>query len=333
LLATTHNLDPRKRAVLKAVNKTAGMSDGGWTTLDRVREWLDDNDKPTPSESVLRSLLKNELREDWFIRVNEGAGTNGADLFRSRTDAGVQTPRTTDLDDYAERLDDVALDDEWVNVSNPFEDCVDPIRDQPFVETVEQFETEIAGGSATHDTSASSAMSGSTTDTQSSSDSSSADPLRRSDSHGRDSSNGDESSDDETQTTLDGATATTELPDPTGEPTGPVEQWLYERLRDTIGDEGRPFADHHSVAHYTDVVDTSVDDPLNGDIDDTVLDPSHELWDHDTFADDRIVDSADALRELSDAEIELDDKMILQFDHDENTPDGFYLVRCMEVEE
>jgi hypothetical protein len=317
LLATTHNLDPRKRAILRAVNKTSGMGEhGGWTTLDRIREWLDDNDKPTPSESVLRRLLKDELREDWFIRVDGGGGPNGADLFQPRTDAGVQSPRTSDLDTFAEQLHDETLDDPYVDVSDPFADCWDPVRDQPFEDTVTDFEREIAGTtqSAEDSTSTSSFMGGTSSD--------------------GDSEPTDDSSEDAAQSTLGGgSTSTSNAPEPTGEPEGVVEQWLYERLRDTLGAGGSPFADHHNVAHYAEIVDSTEDDPLSADVHGTVLDPSHELWSNDAFAEDRVVDGSDALRELTDAQYALEDKNLVYHDPDGDTPDGFFEVKALSTDD
>lgn len=311
LLATTHNLDPRKRAILRAVNKTSGMGEhGGWTTLDRIREWLDDNDKPTPSESALRRLLKDELREDWFVRVDEGGGPNGADLFQPRTDAGVQSPRIENLDDFAEQLHDETLEDPYVDVSDPFADCWDPVRDQPFEDTVTDFEREIAGTTESADSTS--------TDTSSF--------------MGGSDNKSDDESDGAAQSTLDGTTATSELPEPTGEPDGPVEQWLYERLRDTLGTDGSPFSLDHTVAHYVEAVHVDIDDPLSADVEGTVLDPAHELWSHNAFADDRVVDSADALRELTDAQYALEDKNLVYHDSDGDTPDGFVEVMCLDVD-
>jgi len=311
LLATTHKLDPRKRAVLEAVNRTSGMSQDGWTTLDNIREWLDDNDKPLPSESVMRNILKDELREDWFIRVNEGAGPSGADLFKPRTESGVQTPRTHNLDEYAEMLDNVALESDYVDLDRPFADCTDPIRNQPFEDTVDQFDVEIAGGTETtsdESMSAGAAMGGGN-------------------------SSDDSGSSANAQATISGETVTeTEEIEREGEPSGVVEQWLTDRLEDTVGTEGEPFASHHNVAHYADIVGKNEDNPTEGDITDTVLDPNHELWDHDSFADDRVIDSNDALGELQTALIELEEKQIIH--HDEGgkgIPNGFTRVRYIST--
>lgn len=299
LLATTHKLDPRKRAILEAVNRTCGMSDGGWTTLDNIREWLDDNDKPLPSESVMRRILKDELREDWFIKVNEGAGPSGSDLFKPRTNSGIDTPRTHSLDEYAEMQDDVSLESEYVNIDRPFEDCWDPIRGQSFEETVDQFDVEIAGNTEkieSSDTSAASFMSG-------------------------------ESDTDDTgasQQTLSGNKMDSgAAPDIDGKPSGVIEQWLYERLQDSLGEKGAPFAKHHDVAHYADIVSKDVDTPLDGDIKETVLDPNHELWSHESLADDRVIDPSSALSELEDAFIDLEEKALVYESDGDGVPSGF----------
>jgi len=313
LLATTHKLDPRKRAILTAVNKTAGMSDGGWTSLDNIMEWLKDNDKPLPSESVLRRILKDELREDWFIRVNDGGGPNGADMFAPRTESGVQTPRTHNLNEYAQRLDDVTIESDYVDLDRPFDGCVDPIRNQPFEETVDQFDVEIAGGTTEQqDTSASSFMSESNDES-------------------------DESSED-AQATLGGDTASAQsdgdLTAPDGEPSSAVESWLYEELMERVGRDGEPYASHHGVAHYLEVVTPAVDNPLDEELSETVLDPNHELWSHDEIADDRVIDSNDALSELTDALIALEQKNLVQYSTDgDAVPAGFELVQTVEIED
>jgi len=308
LLATTHKLDPRKRAILTAVNRTSNMSDGGWTTLDNIMQWLKDNDKPLPSESVLRRILKDELREDWFIRVNDSAGPNGADLFAPRTESGVQTPRTHNLNEYAQRLDDTTIESDHVDLDRPFKDCIDPIRDQPFEETVDQFDVEIAGGTSEEpDTSASSFMGNG--------------------------SDGSDNSSDGAQSTFGGDTVSeTPVTDPEGEPSTAIETWLYEELTERVSTDGEPYAAHHSVAHYLDVVDTDVDNPLDAELSNSVLDPDHELWSHNEIAEDRVIDSNDALSELSDALITLENKNLVHYSTDDTVPAGFELVQTVDTE-
>jgi hypothetical protein len=307
LLSTTHKLDPRKRAILEAVNHVSGMNDEGAAVLNDIREWLEANDKPCPSESTLRSLLKDDLREDWFIRVNEGAGESGADLFYPRKESGLRPPKLQNLDVYAKRIDGEVPDAPFgTDLEAPFADCRDPIRDQPFGETVQQFREEFMGATETTSTDAASFMSGD-------------DPSASEDK---------EDDTDGSQATLGGDTTTDEQ---TLEPDEEIENVLsgalLNRLREEVG-TATPVAPVHTVSHYLNIVETDADDPTDGPIEGTLLDPDHDVYEHPQFADGTIVEPHDCLRALDDAFAELQAGNYVALDDDtRDVPTGFQLLR------
>jgi len=77
---------------------------------------------------------------------------------------------------------------------------------------------------------------------------------------------------------------------------------VYDRLADTLGEIGTPFNADDDVQdeHLLGVTDSGVT-PTEEDRTDTVFDPTHPLWSHDTLADSRVTTRQDAAREIADA--------------------------------
>lgn len=112
LLATTHELDDRKRAVLQAIRDKGGKYsevDG----LNPIREWLSNSDAPEVKQTELRNILR-DLEANFLVDINEGGGDQG-DLFRAYQLDQLGTPN---VDEHAEY----------------FEDCTDPLTGRPFME-------------------------------------------------------------------------------------------------------------------------------------------------------------------------------------------------------
>jgi len=141
LLSTTHNLDPTKRDVLDGLR--ASMREDGTTTRQRIKDWMEDNDLNPPRKQKLGDILE-ELEQMYFCHIRERAGEDGSThLYEWRDEGNVETPRLYDLQRYADR-DDVDLSDCRIDPADPYEGCVDPIRDQSFKQSVEEFEAEFS---------------------------------------------------------------------------------------------------------------------------------------------------------------------------------------------
>jgi hypothetical protein len=302
LLSTTHQLTPLKRHILDAVDATSGITDQDGTTVQDVRDWLDDNDIPHPQEQTLRNEMK-ELAENYYLHRWEAAGgKNGrADVYQLRDEGALQTPNVYDLGQQAKRQDGIELPaDDVVDIDpeDPFEDCHDPIRDQPFTETVSQFEAEFSGSDSEPTTDAADYMGGDphsdeTDETASDSDDSGQASLGAVTDDGVD-----------TDEIGSGASGDVEL-DPEGEPATPTEQYVFENLN-----TGQPFGRRDDVLNFLGVVgqgghETDVD--TTG----TILDPEHDLWDRPDLTDDRVINEMDAKRELDEAYNELKAKNLV----------------------
>lgn len=268
LLGTTHGLDAMKRDILEAVEAQQGVGEGSGATLNQVHEWLNDNNKVVPSESKLRSILKEDLVEDYYIDVYEGvAGPNGqADAFERRRHSKLATPRVRGLTELAAD-DGMDISCPWVDdVDRPFKNARDPIHDRSFEDHVSVLDERFTPDSQPR--TAADAM---------------GDPTATDDTTG--------------QVTLDGGDdGETTLPDDV------IVHAVYDRLADTLGEIGTPFNADDDVQdeHLLGVTESGVT-PTEEDRTDTVFDPSHPLWSHDTLADSRVTTRQDAAREIADA--------------------------------
>lgn len=307
LLSTTHNLNPLKRDVLDAVDATERAS--GETTIDRIYDWLGNNDKRQPGEQKLRSVLQ-ELADDFLIKIREHAGDSGSHLYEWRDEGSVDPPRLFNLQQYAD-ADDVDLSScpgverGIVDPDDPFADCWDPIRDQPFHETVETFDDQFSGSNQTPAsrtsavTTAADAMGG---------------PA-------------DDEGDNDQQATLTGETPDEGDPEPERGVEGAFEQAVYDTVSDHC-DGGEPFSDRHSIDHYLGIVDTDMD-VQEADVLGSMMDPEHDVWDHPEIDDERVRTIEDARRELADVFDDLQQAGLVVVDEDSGVT-GFYEVRVVE---
>jgi hypothetical protein len=282
LLSTTHNLDPTKRDVLDGLRSS--MREDGTTTRQRIKDWMEDNDLNPPRKQQLGEILE-ELEQMYFCHIRERAGEDGSThLYEWRDEGNVETARLHDLQRYADK-DDVDLSECRIDPADPYEGCRDPIRDQPFKESIADFEAEFSESETA--VNAASFMSGG------------------------DTSDGSDSADDDTQQTLTGESddADDGLPEPERGPENALEQAVYRAIEDGIeanGSDGwRVFPERASAAHYVGAVDPDYD---VGEVDtsDTLLDPDHEVYGDAMFAEGRVRTEEDCKREVSDTVDELD---------------------------
>jgi hypothetical protein len=306
LLSTTHQLTPLKRHILDAVSATEPLTTDEGTTVTKVQSWLDSNDIPHPARSTLKQRL-DELAEEYYLQTwDSTAGPNGqADAYETHNEGALQPPRAKNLSQHA-RSDGVSLDEPCVScdVDDPFNDVHDPLRDQPAIETIQQFREEFTATDSDGDDEfeLEDAMYDGTDDEERgdppdprSSGDAALDSFSSGETDTETDTDGETGTSDDTDETI--SATDTESPTPSRDPEGPTERWLIERLQET---DGAVFAETHDVTHYAGIVET---DATAGTTrtEGTVLAPDHELWTHDAFADDRVITTEDARRELQDA--------------------------------
>jgi hypothetical protein len=321
LLSTTHQLTPIKRHILDAVDATEPMTDADGTTVTKVQEWLEDNDIPHPSRSTLKQRL-DELAEDYYLnKWDSTAGPKGnADAYERHSEGALQTPNVYDLERHANRDGIELVTDDVVDIdpSDPFDGANDPIRDQPFKETVEEFERRFSGENVEEDTAASSYMGGNT-------DSENTDEETSGDGGDTQASLSDISNDGVTEVSEEQPTPI----EPDGEPSNPTEQYVFETIQ---GADGMPKADSMNVLHLMGIVGSAQrEDEV--DFTRTAVDPDHELWENrPDLKDDRVINEQDARRELVEAYDNLREKGLVEEDPD-NGPSGMKQVRVASEDE
>jgi hypothetical protein len=316
LLGTTHSLNPRKRAILDAVNDLDGINGAG-CTLRQVKEHLESSDQSVPTKQTLRRILEEELAEGFYIKVRKGEGPNNATLYEFRDSGTIEPPRLFNLQDYAER-DGIELDGYGdVDPQDPFAGTHDPIRDQPFKETVEQFSDEMSGNAIERTKKQATAVASTDNGTEAAS------------------YMGEASTDDSSgQATL--ADATPDYDDDGDEDESTfdthVEEAVFEAVKENCGTDGKVFsADDPPLNdyHVAGIVDEMT--PVSeASLSDTMLDPIHELWDHPSRDDDWVTTEGDAKREVTDAWESLISKGLILKDAD--TPDGFIGFMVTDIE-
>lgn len=150
LLGTTHELERRKRVIVNAIRNNMGLvgDDGGKSgcTIDTIQEYLerDDTHASTPKKDELRDILQ-ELEDNYIINIDErGAPNSSAHLYQFRTMKHIAPPRVSGLTERMSETEIEQMDRFWpdVDLDDPFGDTTDPYRDQPFKETVRDFEDQ-----------------------------------------------------------------------------------------------------------------------------------------------------------------------------------------------
>jgi len=313
LLSTTHQLTPLKRHILDAIDATAPITDGDGSTVKDVRNWLSENDIPHPTEQTLRGKL-DDLAENYYLHKWENAGgqRGTANVYEKRDEGALQTPRVYDLGEVARRIDGLDLPvAECVDIdpSDPFDGCHDPIRDQSFKDTVNQFDVQFSSES-TETTDAADYMGGDphsddeTGDSQNDSGSSGQASL------GDVSSDGVETPSEDTSVDLE----------PEGEPSNPTQQYVYENVEEAV-----TFGPQDGVCNFLGAINPQTK-WQSEDLAGTVCDPEHELWqDRPDMTDDRVISEPDARSELEAAYKELQQMDVIAEDESAGPPAMFQL--------
>jgi len=300
LLGTTHGLEPRKRAIVDCLKTRGGLDDdgGGYgLTIDAIRDHLKDHTSMSvPKKRQLREIL-SELDDEYFVNIRENAGDNGAHLYEFRSMAHIGVPRTRNLDEH---VDDDQIDGCRVDLTAPFADTRDPFRDQPFEQTVEDFEDEFTD-----------------------------DPVKRGDRRAElAETTGDEAEFD------DDASMGEQLADFAGGPPdfdfGPLATALHGALREHAHEE--VFKTEDSLPQLLDVCerDESVESLDASRLSGTLFDPSHSVWGPPVIPPDESVTRSQITARLEDAFNEIDRAGAIRFVPTE--ADGFVEVQVSSLD-
>lgn len=305
LLSKTHHLTKVKLEILDAIRShqyfDEGDSEGVGVTVDTIRNYLEDSSSlSVPRKQKLRDLLR-ELEEQFYLKIHERAGPNGAHLYEFTSLRDIGMPRLHDLDAYMDG-DEIAECERHcptVDLSDPFSDTTDPFRGQSFIETVDAMRDELSNNPVERAAETANKVA----------------EAKASGAGGDDDTDG---ADGDGQATLSGADAMGS--DDIGTPSGPVERVVYDRLQ-THADDEIWSIDNVEDLHLIGVVDKDVAVTAT-DLTDTLVDPDHEVWDQPTKPDDWITSEGKAQSEIEQAITALENKGLLRFDV-EGEPDGF----------
>jgi hypothetical protein len=122
LLATTHQLDRKRKAICLAIQQVGGTSEAA--TINSIQDYL----KKTNASFVKRSQVKamlSDLEDNYLVEKLEGAGENNRNLYQFQS---------------WQSLGKFEINDEFRRV---FDDCHDPFSGQPFIETAKEINDEL----------------------------------------------------------------------------------------------------------------------------------------------------------------------------------------------
>ena len=246
LMATTHQLDRKRRVICLAIEQVGGTQkaapikhpDDMAGQPRSIMGYLRETNASFVKKSQIAQML-GDLEDNGLVEKMERAGENGRHLYKFTS---------------WQNLGKFNIDDRFKNL---FDDVIDPFNDQPFIETARDLNAAL---------------------TPSASEFMSTQPVQ---------SAGGETGG---QVTLD-TTAPAELD------IAPHEETIHAMLQDTLDGETIDNLDEHdpSPRELLGIVPMGEDDDFIS-IDDTILDPAHEIW---TYGPDGWVSSPqDAEREI-----------------------------------
>lgn len=122
LLASTHEIDAKKRAICNAIAKKGGKL-GEVEGVGPIRDFIAESDAPAVKKSELKHLLE-DLQDNYLIDIHEGVGDKGKDVYEF---LGWDELGFARVQENAEL----------------FRDCVDPITGDPYVEAHKRMKDEL----------------------------------------------------------------------------------------------------------------------------------------------------------------------------------------------
>lgn len=292
LLATTHEIDRKKRAICQAIDIKSGHADE-IEGVAPILEHLNESDAPSVKKSELDNILE-DLQDNYLIDIHAGAGDGGDDVyeFLGWDELG-----------FARVQENEAL----------FEGTTDPVSGQPFLEahgemrdTLETNASDLMGQAA----GLSPAGNDETVSTSSSRTSSS------------------ESA--ETGGLAKFGAGTPEEDEPAPELTD-IETRIATHAEATLDEERVEDLREVPVEAFLGLVPLSAPESGTADTDGTLLDPDHGVWDQPTKDDDWIMSEQDARREIKKVIKSLIDKQVIRFETVHEQQDGEPVDATIEV--
>ena len=122
LMATTHQLDRKKKAICVAIEQTGGTRN--LSSITDIQEHLRKTNASFVKRHQIEQMLA-DLIQNYLVEKHERAGENGAHLYEFK---GWQA------------LGKFIIDDEFKEM---FEGCIDPITGRDFVETARQINDQL----------------------------------------------------------------------------------------------------------------------------------------------------------------------------------------------
>lgn len=263
LRATTHEIDSKKRAIQEAIRNKSGP-DNAIEGVGPIREFLKEADAPEVKKEELENIL-GSLEQNFLVDIQEDAGEGGKNVYRAFKMDALGQPR---VDKYAEL----------------FEDCIDPIENEPFLEAWENRRSAV-------ETTAQDMLKSATMDERTGSSSS--------------------NEDGDSGLSSFGGGVSTEEPDVE------LDDWV-ETVRDRIAPviDSKRARDLSNVPIESFLGMTSLNTPDKAglDVTGTMLDPDHDVWDQSNHADNWISNETQARMKIQEAIDVLIDEQLLEFE-------------------
>lgn len=228
LLATTHQLDRKRKAICLAIQQAGGTQQAA--TVQSIQDYLKKTDASFVKRGQVEAML-SDLEDNYLVEKLERAGEGGRHLYQFQT---------------WQSLGKFEINDEFKEV---FGDCHNPFTGESFVETAERINDEV---------------------TPKASDFVSDDPVEI---------NSDSDAGDSGQATLSGGSA--EARHYVEVDLEPYEKAVYKALKSNLDGETITDLDENdpSPREMCGIVDIG-DDPERADIEGTIFDPNHQVWEY-----------------------------------------------------
>ena len=287
LRSSTHEIDRKKRAIVEAIRAKSGPDDA-IEGVEPIRQFLKESDAPEVKASELENILE-DLEENFLVEIDRQAGEGGRDVYRAFRWDSLGEPRIEQNADL-------------------FEDRIDPITQEPFLESwaERRSEMETTADDLLKTATIESSARTKTVDTSSGSD------------------NGGASLSSWSSTPEDDAP---EL--------NPWTEEILERVRPVL--DGTRIRDMSEVPVEAFLGLTGIHNPDRSSVDPeaTMLDPSQDVWDQPSKPDEWVETETEARREIQASIEELISEGVILFEeiHD-SKEDGTVVdaTLCIEYE-
>lgn len=290
LLATTHEIDRKKRAICNAIDSKGGKTNEV-EGIKPIRTYLSESDAPMVKETEMKNLLQ-DLQENYLIQIHDNAGERG-DIyeFYGWDELGFAQIK---------------------NNASIFSDCIDPITGDPFIDSHTSMQDEL-------DTSSSELLQSADSDSDdgySPSKTHRQQQTASTDGGGRTAGARGATSQDISNWNADSNAGSGTAADSFDVELTTLEQRLYKSVSIVLDGERITELDSVPMEGLLGIapLDASESDARAHNVTGTVLDPTHEVWDQPDRADDWVTTESKARRELKQAIKRLTEKGVIRFE-------------------